>query len=197
MHTVRANRPFKRDSVVKHRLGSRVGLVLFLEVRVLSHRHFQRDVPSLHWWRDELCHPVSIAIRHLQHARHVAHRTTRCHRAKRTDICHAVRTILLGTVLDDLTAARILDVDVDVGHRDAVGVKESLKQQIILQWVEVSDIERIGDDRPSRRSSPWPKDDTLVLPPVDEILDNQKVPVIAHLVEHRKLHVEPLYLLRR
>ena len=57
------------------------------------------------------------------------------------------RAVLLPHVLDDLAAAPLAEVDVDVGHRDAVGVQEALEEEVVAQRVDVRDPERPGDER--------------------------------------------------
>jgi len=46
---------------------------------------------------------------------------------QRNDIGHTLIAIFAHTVLDNLVAAGVLDVNVDVWHADAVGVKEALR----------------------------------------------------------------------
>ena len=85
-----------------------------------------------------------------------------------------------------------MDVDVDIGHRDTVWIKKSLKQQVILQRIKVSNIERKRNDRTCRRPASWPKDNAATLSPVDKVLDDQKIAVVSHIVEHAQLHIEAL-----
>ena len=46
------------------------------------------------------------------------------------------------------------EVDVDVRHRDALGVEEALEEQVVRQRVDVGDVQRVGDDRAGRRAAP-------------------------------------------
>ena len=54
-------------------------------------------------------------------------------RAVGDDLRDALVAVLLGDVLDDLAAATVVEVDVEVGHRDAVGVEEPLEDQAVLR----------------------------------------------------------------
>jgi hypothetical protein len=46
------------------------------------------------------------------------------------DLPDGVGAVLVADVLDDLAAALLAEVDVEVGHRDAFGIEEALEQQV-------------------------------------------------------------------
>ena len=46
---------------------------------------------------------------------------------------------LVGGVAHHLAAATVVEVDVDIGHRRALGVEEPLEQQAVLDRVDVGD----------------------------------------------------------
>ena len=151
-------------------------------------------MPALYRRWNHLGQAVGFGVRHFEYAGHIADGRTGRHLAKRHDVGDTGVAILAGAILDDLAAPGILDIDVDVGHRDAIGVQETFEQQVVFQRVQVGDIERIGDDGACRRTSARPEDDTLALAPVDEILDDEEITVVAHLLEHAELHIETLQL---
>ena len=65
----------------------------------------------------------------------------------------AVGAVLLLDVVDDAVAAVLAEVDVEVGHRHALGIEEALEQQLVAQRVEVGDAaasRRPANPRPSR-----------------------------------------------
>ena len=73
--------------------------------------------------------------------------------------------VLLGDVADHLAAPTLVEVDVEVRHRDPLGVEEPLEEQAVLQRVEVGDPHRVRGDRPGARAAtradpdavaPWP-----------------------------------------
>jgi hypothetical protein len=76
----------------------------------------------------------------------------RAERAEGDDLGHLLAAVFLRDVLDDLAAAVRAEVDVDVGHADALGVEEALEQQAVLERVDVGDARRSrpGCRRPSR-----------------------------------------------
>ena len=63
----------------------------------------------------------------------VADHGPRLHRVERDDLADVVPAVLLPDVLDDLAAAALAEVDVDVGHRDPVGVQEPLEEEVVAR----------------------------------------------------------------
>jgi hypothetical protein len=62
-------------------------------------------------------------------------------------------------VLDHLVAAVLAEVDVEVGHRDALGVQEALEEQAEADRVEIGDQQRPGGDRARARAAARPDRD--------------------------------------
>src|SRR5699024_3483601 len=103
---------------------------------------------------------------------------------------------LLRDVPDDLTATALVEVDVAVGHRDAVRVEEPLEDQAVLERVEVGDAHRVRGHRPSTGTTAGTDADTVVLRPVDEVRDDEEVAREAHLRDDLALVVGLLADLR-
>ena len=103
--------------------------------------------------RDGLRDPVDLAVAVAQDPADVADRGPGEHRAERDDLGDVVGAVLAGDVGDDLVAAAVLEVDVDVGHRHAVGVEEALERQLVVDRVDRRDPERVRHDR-ARRAAP-------------------------------------------
>ena len=86
------------------------------------------------------------------------------------------RPYLRGDVLDDLAAAALAEVDVDVGQRHALGVEEALEDQVVLDRIDVGDAQAVGDEAAGRRAAARPDRDALLARVADEIPDDQEVP---------------------
>ncbi|MBB4941476.1 hypothetical protein FHR32_005853 [Streptosporangium album] len=69
----------------------------------------------------------------------------------------------------------LVEVDVDVGHGDAVGVEEPLEDQAVRQRVEVGDAQRVRRQRAGRRTTAGSHPDAVVLRPHDEAGDHEEV----------------------
>ena len=104
----------------------------------------------------------------------------------------AFAPVLLAHVLDHLAAALEAEVDVDVGHRDALGIQEALEQQVELERIDVVMPERIRDDRPRGRAATRSDGDVVLARRADEVPDDQEVAGVAGLGDYAELVVEPL-----
>src|SRR3970282_1615501 len=74
----------------------------------------------------------------------------RRHGAEGDDLRDAVGPVTALHILDHPVAPVLAEIDVEVGHRDALRIEEALEQQVVAQGVEIGDAERISD----RRSGP-------------------------------------------
>ena len=113
---------------------------------------------------DQLGQAIAGAVVEAEHARRVARRRAREHLAERDDLRHRLLAVLVGHVPDHALTAADREVDVDIGHRHALGIQEALEQQAVAERVDVGDLRastRPATRRPSRgpgrpRSpSPW------------------------------------------
>ena len=102
---------------------------------------------------NELGDAVDFADLHVEHAAHVFDRGARAERAERDDLGDLLAPVLFGDVLDHLAAPARAEVDVDIGHADALGIEEALEQQTVLERIDVGDLHgvaRRGCRRPIR-----------------------------------------------
>ena len=167
-----------------------LGLGRLAQARLVGQRLLDAD--GLHaFQRDHLRQPVHLAVGHLQHAPDIPHGSLGQQRAEGDDLAHLVATILALHVADHLFAAVHAEVDVEVGHRDALGVQEPLEQQRIAQRVKVGDGQRIGHQRPRARAATGADRNALFLGPFDEIGHDQEVAGKAHLLDDAQLERQP------
>ena len=146
--------------------------------------------------RDGLGDAVDLAVRVAEHPADVADGGPGQHRAERDDLGDVVLAVLAPDVGDDLVAPAVLEVDVDVGHRHAVGVEEALERELVQDRVDRRDAERVRDDAP-RGAAAARRLDALAPGERDEVGDDQEIGRVAHLDDHAELVVEPLLELRR
>ena len=123
---------------------------------------------------DGLGDAVDLAVAVAQHAADVADRGAGQHRAEGDDLGDVVLAVLAPDVGDDLVAPAVLEVDVDIGHRHAVGVEEALERELVEDRVDRGDAERVGDDR-ARGAAPAGRLDALLAGERDEVGDDQEV----------------------
>jgi hypothetical protein len=92
----------------------------------------------------------------------------------------AVAAVLAVDVLDDLLAALVLEVDVDVGRLVALGADETLEQQLVACRVDLGDAERVADRRVGGAAAPLAQD-ALRTRPLHEVGDGQEVGLVLQL----------------
>ncbi len=103
-----------------------------------------------------------------------------------------VAIIFLGDVADHRIAAAHAEVDVDVGHRDALWVQEAFEEDVVLDRVDAGDAEPIGHQASRRGTTPRADRHTGASRVVDEVRDDQEVAGEAHRLDHRQLVLHPL-----
>jgi hypothetical protein len=128
-----------------------------------------------------LAEAVTVLIREAEHSGRIFDRLLPLDRAVRDDLSDAVLAVLLLHVPDHVAAPTIVEVDIDVGHRDAFRVEEALEHESVPQGVELGDAQGVRHDRPRRAPAARPDPDALVLRPIDEVLDDKEIA--------RELHV--------
>ena len=143
--------------------------------RLLGDRRLERGSPSMacvqghgvgRVLRHQLGELVDLAVGHFEHPADVAQHAAGQERAEGNDLRDLVLAVALLHVVDDALAALDAEVDVEVRHRDALGIEEALEQQAEAERVEVGDRERIGDERARARAAAGPDRDIVILRPL-------------------------------
>ena len=132
-------------------LDALVLLLHLLQRRALGQRLFEIHVERR---RHRLGDAVGVRIRDVHYPRDVAHHGARLHGAEGDDLRDVGAAVLARDVVDDFAAAALAEVDVDVRQRHALGIQESLEDQVVGDRVDVGDPQAVRDEAPRRRSSP-------------------------------------------
>ena len=188
VHAPLALQPLEPERSVENGLGvgidfdQRAELARLFVALVLGVEHAPEfHVFAHHGGRHGLRQLFAHAERETEHAPGIFQRLLRLDRAVRDDLRHALGAVLVGDVLDDLAAATVIEIDVEVGHRDAIGVEEALEDEAVLEGVEIGDLHGVGDHGPGTRTATRPHADAVVFGPVDEVGDDEEVPREPHL----------------
>ncbi len=112
------------------------------EARLLRERFLQLDVELI---RYQLGDAVDFADLHVEHAADIFDRRARAQRTERDDLRDLLAPVLFGDVLDHFAAPVRAEVDIDIGHADALGIEEALEQQAVLQRIDIGDLHRVAD----------------------------------------------------
>ena len=104
---------------------------------------------------------------------------------------NAFTAILVSHVIDDAIAAIHAKIDVEVRHRNALWIQEALKQQVVLQRVDIGDAECVSHQRAGSRAAPRTHRHAIGARPANEIRDDQKISGESHLTNDGELTGEP------
>ena len=146
---------------------------------------------------DQLGQAIAGTVVVAEHTGGVARRRAREHLAERDDLRHRLLAVLVGHIPDHALTTADREVDVDIRHRHALGVQETLEQQAVAKRIDVGDLERVRDQRPGGRAAARTDRDPRVLGVLDEVPHDQEVAGEAHPLDHVELVVRALERLRR
>ena len=191
-----AVQPFELLRDIERAPGDRIAIALGLQSRLVLDRALERDRIG-RVLRHELAQLVDLAVGHLQHAPDVAEHAARLQRAERDDLRDAVAAVALLHIADDFVAAVLTEIDVEVRHRDALGIEKALEQKPEPDRVEIGDGERVGDQRAGAGAAARPDRNALRLRPLDEIGDDEEIAGIFHALDHAELEGEPVVIILR
>ncbi len=127
----------------------------------------------------------------------ILQRRLRRHGSKSDDLRDALLAVRLAHVLDHFAAPPHAEIDVDIGHGNALGIQEALKQQVVLQRIDVGDPQRVAHQAARRRTAPRPHRHTLRARVMDEIPHDQEVACEAHLLDHLDFSRQALLVFRQ
>ena len=189
VHRRVARQSFQGDRVVEQPFVTVIGTVQHLDVPDPLHR-LGHCIALARLVRDHLRNTVGFPHVETQDPAHVPDDRPALHRPEGDDLADRVTTVLVTHVLDHLTPALVAEVDIDVGHRDPLGIEESFEEESVLDRVQVRDLKRIGHQRPRRGPSAGPDGDTLFARPANEIPGNEEIARIPRLHDDRQFVVE-------
>ena len=171
----------------------RIAVARRLQARLALNRAAERDRIE-RVLRHELAQLVDLPIGHLQHASDVAQHAARLQRAEGDDLRDLVAAVFFLHVADHLVAPVLAEIDVEVRHRDALGIEEALEQKPEADRIEIGDGERVGDERAGAGAAARPDRNALRLGPLNEIRDDKEVAGVFHALDHAELEGEPLVI---
>ncbi|MBA7617259.1 hypothetical protein ES703_24573 [subsurface metagenome] len=157
------------------------------QLRVCFHGLVNSDFGAV---GNHLCYAVRLGKAQAQHSGHVPHDTPRLHLAEGDDLADGVLPVLLLHIVDDLPPAFLTEVDIDVGHGDAVGVEEPFKQEIIADGVHVGNVQGVGRQAPGGAAPAGTHGNIATPGEADEVHNNQEIPGVAHIPDNLQLQVQ-------
>ena len=147
---------------------------------------------------DELGQAVRLGHAEALDTGHVLDGHLGGHGAVGDDVRHLFGAVVLGDVAQHVGASVVVEVDVDIGQRDTVGIEETLEQQVVLDGVNLRDAQAVGHARAgSGAAAGADADAELVAGDVDEILHDKEVAGEAHRLHDVQLELYALLQLGR
>ncbi len=134
--------------------------------------------------RHHLRQPVYFHVRNLHRAAHIFNRRLRRHSSKRDDLRHVLASVFLRDVINQLASPPHAEININIRHRNSFRIQEPFEQQIVLQWINVGNPQRITDQASRRRSSSRTNRNILRPRILDKIPHDQKISFITHFLNH-------------
>ncbi|CAB4643272.1 unannotated protein [freshwater metagenome] len=92
--------------------------------------------------------------------------------------------VFLGHIANHLTAATLVEVNVKVGHRNTLGIQESLKNETVFERVKLRNAHGKSRHRSGARPAAGAHSNAVVFGPVNKISHHQEVAGKPHLDNH-------------
>ena len=113
-----------------------------------------------------------------------------CHCAVCDNVCHLLLSIFLGYPVEHSSASVVVEVDVDIGQRNTVGVKETLEKQVVFYGVYAGNSKGVGYHAAGcRTTSGAHRYSQLLACGANEVLHNKEVPRETHGLHYMQLKV--------
>ena len=188
------------DGVAQQRVGR--------DSRLLQLRHGSDSVGEVHLRRlavyigqtvgDGLAETVGDVERHFLHTGHILDGQLGSHRAVSDDVGHLLLSVLVGYPLQHASAPVVVEVNVYIGQRYAVGIEEALEQQVVFDGVDAGNLQAVGHGTTCRRASSraYPHAQFLASS-TDEVLHDEEVARESHRLHDVELEVQLVLYLGR
>ena len=136
-------------------------------------------------------HARHFIERDVHHPTHIFQRGTSSHGAKRDDLRDLFLAVFLDCVIDQHVALIIWEVHVDIRHRHALWVQETLEEQVVADRLNVGHHQGIADDRASSAATHIPPD-VLFTAKSNQIPHDDHIAAKAHRDNRVDLELEAL-----
>ena len=166
--------------------------IFLIELAKLVHAVQSRLQSHLGAAGNQLGYPVPLGIGHAHGPGHIPDGILCLEGAKSNNLAYMVLPIPLLHIINDFLPAHIAEIYINIRHGNPLRVQEALKEQVILQRVQIRNPQGIRHDAAGSGASPRPYRYIDAPGVVDKIPHNQEVAVKAHAVDYAQLIVQPL-----
>src|SRR5579883_69036 len=182
-----ADEAFELASGVDELADLRIAIVGLLQGRRILESLLNGDADG---GGDELGDAVDVAVRHVESAAHVLDGGFGGHGIEGDNLRDLLASILAGDVFDDFAAAVHVEVDINVGHGDALGIEKALEEQRVLERIDIGDFHDIADQRAGGGAAAGADRNVMLAGVADEVPNDEEVSRELHLLDDGKLAFE-------
>src|SRR5262249_56010227 len=111
------------------------------------------------------------------------------------ELGEGVGPVALLHIGDDLIAPVLAKIDIEIRHRNALGIEKALEQKSKANGVEIGDGERIGNERACAGATPRSDRNAARFRPLDEIGNDEEIAGIVHPFDDLKLEIQSFAIL--
>jgi hypothetical protein len=137
--------------------------------------------------RYQFCNRIYILIRIAEHSADIAHSCTCGKRSECNYLTNTITAVLFLDVTDDLLATLIAEIDIKVGHADALGIEKALKEKSVLQRIDIGYTDEKCYKTAGAGASARTGRYAVRLGIADKIKHDKKIFVVAHLMDYAEL----------
>ena len=142
---------------------------------------------------DEFAKAVADIKRQLLHTGHVLQRRLGGHGAVGDDVGHLLLAIFLRDPVEHAAAAIVIEINVDIGQGDTVGIQETLEQEVVLDGVHLGDTQAIGHGTTGGRTTARTNGNVQFLASgTDVVLHDEEVAWETHRLHNVQLKLDAL-----
>ena len=101
------------------------------------------------------------------------------------------RAVFFADVFDDVRAAVVGEINVNIRRIDALGIQEALEQQAVTDRVHVRDFQQVGDNRTGGGAARH-AGNAVFAAVADEIADDEEVGDETGFLDDREFELQPV-----
>ena len=159
------------------------------EPRHIVHGLLQRDLRHV---GDHPAQGIDLPGQDAQRFAGIAQHLLGAQRVERDDVRHMMCPITFMDIVDDLLAAVIRKIGIDIRHRYSLRIEKTLKQQVVMNGIDMRDPQTVRDERSGRGASSGADEDLLRAGIADEVPDDQEIIREAHRIDDLQLILQAL-----
>ena len=107
-------------------------------------------------------------------------------------MCYLIVAVFIDDISKNRIPAILIKINIDIGHRYSIEIKEPFEEKAILYRVDVGDSEAEGNSRSGCRASSGANRHIHFAGCIKEILNDQEIPRKPHLGYHLQFKIDPV-----